>query len=105
MACGAEGIETGEEVLVETDENNTDTGAEVSEESELEELTGELVIMSWLPFNNWEQVIEDFTAEHPGVTVTVDMPKQEDMATEEFMGRYTRKTPFPLMNCMSSMRK
>ena len=91
MACGAEGIETGEEVSGETDENNTDTGAEVSEESELEELTGELVIMSWLPFNNWEQVIEDFTTEHPGVTVTVDMPKQEDMATEEFMGRYTTK--------------
>ena len=91
MACGAEGIETGEEVLVETDENNTDTGAEVSEESELEELTGELVIMSWLPFNNWEQVIEDFTAEHPGVTVTLDMPKQEELLTAEFMERYTTR--------------
>ena len=46
MACGAEGIETGEEVS--------------------EELTGELTILSWVPFNNWQYVIEDFTKEHPG---------------------------------------
>ena len=91
MACGTEEVERGETVSDGMAENNTDTGAEVSEESELEELTGELVIMSWLPFNNWEQVIEDFTAEHPGVSVTVDMPKQEEMMTAEFMERYTTR--------------
>ena len=45
MACGAEGIETGEAV---TDKNNIDIGTEVLGESTPEELTGELVIMSWL---------------------------------------------------------
>ncbi|MDE6893154.1 MAG: ABC transporter substrate-binding protein, partial [Lachnospiraceae bacterium] len=88
MACGAKEIETGEAV---TDKNNIDIGTEVLGESTPEELTGELVIMSWLPFNNWEQVIEDFTAEHPGVTVTVDMPKQEELLTAEFMERYTTR--------------
>ena len=57
MACGAEGIETGEAV---TDKNNIDTGTKALGESDPEELTGELTILSWLPVNTWQYVIEDF---------------------------------------------
>lgn len=79
MACGGEGTETGKqdaEGIAGTGaaESSADTGTEVLGESEPEELTGELTILSWFPFNNWEYVIEGFTKEHPGVTVTVDMP-------------------------------
>ena len=96
MACGGEGTETGKqdaEGMVGTGaaESSTDTGTEVSGESKPEELTGELTILSWVSFNNWQYVIEDFTKEHPGVTVTVDMPKKEELMTEEFMERYTTR--------------
>lgn len=91
MACGAEGIETGEAVSEETAENNTDTGAEALEESEPEELSGELTILSWLPFNSWEYVIEGFTTEHPGVTVTVETNQVEKAATASYMEKYTTR--------------
>ena len=96
MACGGEGTETGKqdaEGMVGTGaaESSADTGTEVSGESKPEELTSELTILSWVPFNNWQYVIEDFTKEHPGVTVTVDMPKKEELMTEEFMERYTTR--------------
>ena len=91
MACGEKEAETGEAVSQETTENNTDTGAEASEETEPEELSGELTILSWVPSNKWDHVIEGFTQEHPGVTVTVDMPKQEEVLTEEFVERYNTR--------------
>ena len=96
MACGGEGTETGKqdaEGIAGTGaaESSADTGTEVSGESEPEELTGELTILSWFPFNNWEYVIEGFTKEHPGVTITVDMPGQEEVMTKEFMERYTTR--------------
>ena len=70
-ACGGEGAETGKQ--------DTDTagplegGDEISEESEPEEITGELTILAWLPVNTWQYVIEDFMKEYPGVTVKVEM--------------------------------
>ena len=96
MACGGEGAETGKQDVegmagTGAAESSADTGTEVSGESKPEELTSELTILSWVPFNNWQYVIEDFTKEHPGVTVTVDMPKKEELMTEEFMERYTTR--------------
>lgn len=91
IACGAEEVERGEIVSDGMAENNADTGIDVSEESAPEELTGELTILSWVPSNKWKHVIEGFTQEHPGVTVTVDMPKQEEVLTEEFVERYNTR--------------
>lgn len=91
MACGMEDVETGEVVEGETAENNTDTGAEVLGESEPEELSGELRIMTWLPSNGWEDVIEGFTQEHPGVTVTVETNQIEKAATANYMEKYTTR--------------
>ncbi len=88
MACGAEGIETGEAV---TDKNNIDTGTKALGESDPEELTGELTILSWLPVNTWQYVIEDFMKEYPGVTVRVDMLGEDQLVTEEFMEKYTTR--------------
>lgn len=88
-ACGGEGAEAGKQ--------DTDTagplegGAEISEESEPEELTGELTILSWLPFSCWEYVIEGFTQEHPGVTVTVETNEQEKVASAVYMEKYTTR--------------
>ena len=91
MACGGKEAEAGEAVVEETAENNTDTGAEALEESEPEELSGELTILSWLPFNSWEYVIEGFTTEHPGVTVTVETNQVEKAATASYMEKYTTR--------------
>ena len=68
-----------------------ESGAEISEESEPEELTGELTILSWLPFSCWEYVIEGFTQEHPGVTVTVETNEQEKVASAVYMEKYTTR--------------
>ena len=91
MACGTEEIETGEAVSEETADSNTDTGAEALGETEPEELSGELTILSWVPYNNWQYVIAEFTKEHPGVTVTVDMPEEDELLTAEFVERYNTK--------------
>ena len=88
-ACGGEGAETGKQ--------DTDTagplegGAEISEESEPEELTGELTILAWLPVNTWQYVIEDFMKEYPGVTVKVEMLGEGQPVTEELMEKYTTR--------------
>ena len=91
MACGAEGIETGEAASKGTVENSADTGGKVSGESAPEELTGELTILSWLPVNTWQYVIEDFMKEYPGVTVRVEMLGEDQLVTEEFMEKYTTR--------------
>ena len=91
MACGTEGIETGEAVSEESADSNTDTGAEASGESEPEELSGELRIMTWLPSNNLQYVVEDFMQEHPGVTVTVETNQVEKAATASYMEKYTTR--------------
>ena len=72
-------------------ESGTDTLAEISEESEPEELTGELTILSWLPVNTWQYVIEDFMKEYPGVTVKVEMLGEGQPVTEELMEKYTTR--------------
>ena len=88
-ACGGEGAETGKQ---DTDTAGPlESGAEISEESEPEELTGELTILSWLPFSCWEYVIEGFTQEHPGVTVTVETNEQEKVASAVYMEKYTTR--------------
>ena len=88
-ACGGEGAETGKQ---DTDTAGPlESGAEISEESEPEELTGELTILSWLPFSCWEYVIEGFTQEHPGVTVTVETNEQEKGASAVYMEKYTTR--------------
>ncbi len=91
IACGAERDETKDTDLEKMAENNADTGTGDSVESKPEALTGELTILSWVPSNKWKHVIEGFTQEHPGVTVTVDMPKQEEVLTEEFVERYNTR--------------
>ncbi|MDE6890448.1 MAG: extracellular solute-binding protein [Lachnospiraceae bacterium] len=72
-------------------ESGTDTLAEISEESEPEELTGELTILAWLPVNTWQYVIEDFMKEYPGVTVKVEMLGEGQPVTEELMEKYTTR--------------
>ena len=87
--AGGEGAETGKQ---DTDTAGPlESGAEISEESEPEELTGELTILSWLPFSCWEYVIEGFTQEHPGVTVTVETNEQEKVASAVYMEKYTTR--------------
>ena len=96
-ACGGEGAETGKQdtdtagPLESGAESGTDTLAEISEESEPEELTGELTILSWLPVNTWQYVIEDFMKEYPGVTVKVEMLGEGQPVTEELMEKYTTR--------------
>lgn len=91
MACGAVGAETKDTDLEGIAEHNTDTGTVVSEESEPEELTGELTILAWLPVNTWQYVIEDFMKEYPGVTVKVEMLGEGQPVTEELMEKYTTR--------------
>ena len=91
MACGEKEAETGEAVSEETAENGADIEAEASEESEPEELSGELRIMTWLPSNNLQYVVEDFMQEHPGVTVTVETNQVEKAATASYMEKYTTR--------------
>ncbi len=91
VPCGmrGEGAETGKQ--------DTDTagplegGDEISEESEPEEITGELTILAWLPVNTWQYVIEDFMKEYPGVTVKVEMLGEGQPVTEELMEKYTTR--------------
>ncbi len=96
-ACGGEGAETGKQdtdtagPLESGAESGTDTLAEISEESEPEELTGELTILAWLPVNTWQYVIEDFMKEYPGVTVKVEMLGEGQPVTEELMEKYTTR--------------
>ena len=96
-ACGGEGAETGKQdtdtagPLESGAESGTDTLAEISEESEPEELTGELTILAWLPVNTWQYVIEDFMKEYPGVTVKVEMLGEGQPATAELMEKYTTR--------------
>ena len=91
MACGAEGIETGEKTQEKINGNGTPEKTEASEESEPEELTGELTILAWLPVNTWQYVIEDFMKEYPGVTVKVEMLGEGQPVTEELMEKYTTR--------------
>jgi len=91
MACSSGKDETGEKTQEKINGNEMQEKTEASGESESEELTGELTILSWVPSNKWDHVIEGFTQEHPGVTVTVDMPKQEEVLTEEFVERYNTR--------------
>ena len=96
-ACGGEGAEAGKQdtdtagPLESGAESGTDTLAEISEESEPEELTGELTILAWLPVNTWQYVIEDFMKEYPGVTVKVEMLGEGQPVTEELMEKYTTR--------------
>ncbi len=96
-ACGGEGAEAGKQdtditgPLESGAESGTDTLAEISEESEPEELTGELTILAWLPVNTWQYVIEDFMKAYPGVTVKVEMLGEGQPVTEELMEKYTTR--------------
>lgn len=91
MACGSGSDETRESTHDEVAEIGIQNEIVTTKKTEPGELTGELTILSWFPFNNWQYVIEAFTKEHPGVTVIVDMPEQEEMLMPEFMERYTTK--------------
>lgn len=50
------------------------------------EMQGELTILSWSPNAEltWEETIKAFTKEHPGVTITVDCPKEQEMYFENY---------------------
>ena len=91
MACRGGENEKGESASEEMAESTTYMEAETLEESEPEELTGELRIMTWLPSNNLQYVIEDFMQEHPGVTVTVETNQVEKVASAEYMEKYTTR--------------
>ncbi len=73
-------------------ESRTDSEAEnEAGESESGELTGELTILVWVPFDNWQYTIKAFTEEHPGVTITVEMAMADELLTEEYMEKYTAR--------------
>ena len=65
-----------------------EASSESSEEmpGEEAELKGELTILSWSPNAEltWEETIKAFTKEHPGVTITVDCPKEQEMYFENY---------------------
>ena len=93
MACGEKEAETGEAVSEETAENGADIEAEASEESEPEELSGELTLMVWLSYAKdvWQPVADAFMEEHPGVTIKIDAPSPEDDQNEAFLKKYNTR--------------
>lgn len=80
---GQEEAQSGEQNEASSESSEEMQGKMPGEEAELK---GELTILSWFPNAEftWEAVIEAFTKEHPGVTITVDCPKEQEMYFENY---------------------
>lgn len=85
-ACGVKKADIEEAIpenVVEEEIQN-----ESQAESEPTELTGELTILSYTHWNMWASIIHEFMEEHPGVTITVDQPSEEEEQTADFYKKY-----------------
>ncbi len=76
--------------IVSDDTDGTKPGqnAGISKDSGNKELSGELVISCYVPYDNWSQMADAYMSEHPGVTIKLDIPELEGYNSDDYLQEY-----------------
>lgn len=84
-ACSAAGNEN---ISNDSSEVMSDQNSGISKDSGSKELSGELVISCYVPYDNWSQMADAYMSEHPGVTIKLDIPELEGYNSDDYLQEY-----------------